>query len=169
VISCRGARPELNEMRKFVAGASAGGHTNELLILLLAAESIWQRMPDIYVTTMPISAVAYKRYAKPVRVIAEADRKKFFGVLWVVVKSLFLVLRDRPGMVVTTGSLPLAIYCVFAKYICRASVIWIDSVAQVDEMSMSGKLMLRVADQCFVQWPEVAEKYIDARYSGEVM
>lgn len=154
---------------RLVVGSSAGGHTNELLILLAAAQGRWPIEPVAYVTTMHIAASGFARYGKPVRVIGEADRRKPLQALVVLWLSLRWVLRDRPTVVVTTGSMPLAVYCIWAKLLLRSRVLWIDSVAQVDELSMSGRIMRRVADQCLAQWPEVAAKYADVQYAGEVM
>jgi hypothetical protein len=102
-------------------------------------------------------------------VVGEGDRRKplqDLGVLW---RTLRWVLHDRPDAVVTTGSMPLAVYCIWAKLVLGARVVWIDSVAQVDDLSLSGKVMRHVADMCLAQWPEVAGRYDDVEYAGEVM
>ncbi len=154
---------------RLVAGSSAGGHTNELLILLAAAQGCWPVEPAVFVTTMDIAAGGFARYGKPVRVIGEADRRKPLQALGVLWRSLRWVLHDRPTVIVTTGSMPLAVYCIWAKLLLRSRVLWIDSVAQVDDLSMSGRIMRRVADECLAQWPEVAQKYANVQYAGEVM
>lgn len=154
---------------RLVAGASAGGHTNELLILLDAGQGVWPVQPSVFVTTMEIAASGFARFGKPVRIIGEADRRKplqAFAVLW---RTMRWVLHDRPDVILTTGSMPLAVYCVWAKLLLRSRVVWVDSVAQVDDLSLSGKVMRRVADDCLAQWPEVAQRYSDVQYVGEVM
>jgi UDP-N-acetylglucosamine:LPS N-acetylglucosamine transferase len=163
--SARGVRRPL----KFIAGASAGGHANELLLLLEVAEGrLWPIAPTAYVTTMEITATAFASRGKPVYVIGESDRKKAFRAIGVFFRACFLALRLRPDLIVTTGSMPLAMFAICSK-LCGARVVWIDSIAQIEELSLSGRVMRHVADLCLAQWPEVAAKYPDVEYAGELL
>jgi len=151
-----------------VVGASAGGHANELLLLLKAAEGVWPVQPDAYVTTMDIAAAGFTKFGKPVHVIGESDRRKPLQAAAVLFRSFRLAVRLRPRAVVTTGSMPLALFCVWCK-LFGAKVVWVDSIAQIDKMSVSGRLMRHVADLCMVQWPELVARYPDVEYAGEVL
>ena len=71
-------------------------------------------------------------------------------------------------MVITTGSLPLAIFSLTCK-LFGAKIIWIDSVSQVSQISVSGRLVKPFADLFFVQWPELAKVYADVHYEGELI
>jgi UDP-N-acetylglucosamine:LPS N-acetylglucosamine transferase len=153
---------------KLVVGASAGGHATELLILLDAARGIWPVEPSVYITTMRIAAEGFAKHGKPVHVIGECDRRKPLQAIAVLFRTLCLAILERPDAVVTTGSMPLAMFCVWAKLL-GAKIVWIDSVAQIDEMSASGRLMRRIADLCLAQWPDVAARYADVEYAGEVL
>jgi UDP-N-acetylglucosamine:LPS N-acetylglucosamine transferase len=153
---------------KLVVGASAGGHATELHILLDAARGIWPLEPSAYVTTMHIEAEGFAKHGKPVHVIGECDRRKPLQVVFVLFRTLWLAIQERPDVVVTTGSMPLAMFCAWAKLL-GAKIVWIDSVAQIDEMSFSGKLMRRVADLCLAQWPDVAARNANVEYAGEVL
>lgn len=153
---------------KLFVGASAGGHANELQILLNAAREIWPVEPAAYVTTLEITAQGFAKHGKPVHVIGESDRRKPLQAVAVLWRSLALALRQRPDVVITTGSMPLAIFCLWSKLL-GARIVWIDSVAQIEEMSMSGRMMRRVADLCLAQWPDVAARYPNVEYAGEVM
>ncbi|HYS85321.1 MAG TPA: hypothetical protein VEN78_10015 [Bradyrhizobium sp.] len=153
---------------RLAVGASAGGHANELLILLDAAMGIWPVEPSVYITTMQIAVGGFAKRGKPVHVIGECDRSKPLQAIAVLFRTLWLAIRERPDAVVTTGSMPLAMFCVWAKLL-GAKIVWIDSVAQCDEMSASGKLMRRVADLCLVQWADVAARVDNVEYAGEVL
>jgi UDP-N-acetylglucosamine:LPS N-acetylglucosamine transferase len=157
------------EPLRLVAGASAGGHTNELLILLDAAQGVWPVQPAVFVTTMEIAGSGFARFGRPVRVIGEADRRKPLQALAVLWRAMRWVLHDRPDVIVTTGSMPMAVYSIWAKLLLRSRIVWVDSVAQVDDLSLSGKVMRRVADVCLAQWPEVSQRYPNVQYVGEVM
>jgi UDP-N-acetylglucosamine:LPS N-acetylglucosamine transferase len=158
---------EISDFR-LVVGASAGGHATELNILLDAALGIWPVQVSAYITTMQIAAAGFAQCGKPVYVIGECDRRKPLQTLAVMFRTLRLAIRLRPDAIVTTGSMPLALFCLWAKCL-GTKVIWIDSVAQCDEMSASGKLMRRVANLCLVQWADVAARVDGVEYAGEVL
>jgi UDP-N-acetylglucosamine:LPS N-acetylglucosamine transferase len=153
---------------KLIAGASAGGHANELELLLKAAGNSWPVQPHSYVTTLQITADGLARYGRPVHIIGEADRRKPFDAVLVIGRAFRLALRERPDVVVTTGSMPLAVFCLWAK-LFGARIVWIDSVAQIGRMSVSGRVMRHVADLCLVQWPDLVSKYPGVEYSGELL
>ena len=153
---------------KLVVGASAGGHANELQILLRNARGLWPAEPAAYITTMAIAASGFDAGNRPVHVIGECDRRKPLQAVSVLGRTLWLAFKERPDVVVTTGSMPLALFCIWSKLL-GAKVVWIDSVAQCDEMSASGKLMRRVANLCLVQWADLAARVGDVEYAGEVL
>jgi UDP-N-acetylglucosamine:LPS N-acetylglucosamine transferase len=152
---------------KIVAGASTGGHVNELLILLDAARAVWPQMPSAYVTTMKIGVKSFAAYGKPVYVLGEADRTKPLQSLMVFWRAFRTAWRLRPDVVVTTGSMPLALFSLWSR-VLGARIVWIDSVAQVERMSVSGRLAKRFASLCLVQWPGVAKTQPGVEYAGEL-
>lgn len=152
---------------KLVAGASAGGHVNELLILLRAALKHWPVQPSAYVTTMQIAVKSFADTGKPVLVLGEGDRLKPAQSLLVVWRALRAAIRLRPDIVVTTGSMPLAMFCLWSRLL-GAKIVWIDSVAQVEKMSLSGRIVRPFASLVLVQWPDLPPKYPGTEYAGEL-
>jgi len=150
---------------KVCVGASSGGHMTELLALLETAD-IWPVRPTLYVTTREIWANKLRALGTTY-IVGECDRKKPFKILLTLTRSISFVLKERPSVIITTGSLPIAIVCIVAK-VFGSKVVWIDSVAQLEDLSMSGKLMLKIADLLLTQWPEVAAKHPEAEYVGEL-
>jgi len=137
------------------------------LLGLLTTVGAWPVQPSIYVTSRPIWAKKLEELG-PTYVVGECDRNKPLQILITAWKSLRLVLRERPDVVISTGSLPIAILCLIAK-LFKSKVVWIDSIAQLDDLSMSGKLVRRYADVFITQWPEVAARYSNAEYVGELL
>lgn len=151
---------------KVCVGASSGGHMNELLRLLERSNS-WPHQPSFYVTTLETMAGKLRQKGK-VYIIGECNRQipiKIFGVL---ARSLKIILKERPDVVITTGSLPLAIVCLSAK-LFGAKIVWIDSIANIDRFSVSGRMMLPFANLFLTQWPELAEKYDNVEYAGTLI
>ena len=72
------------------------------------------------------------------------------------------------NVVISTGAAPGCLCCLIGK-LFGARVIWIDSLANVERMSLSGRIVARVADLLLVQWEDLAKRYRRARYAGSVL
>jgi len=137
------------------------------LLKLLEASGKWPQRPSFYVTTLPQLAEKLENFG-PTYVIGECNRLHPLGTVSVFFKAFKMVVAERPDVVVTTGSLPLAMVCLSAKLL-GARVVWIDSIANVDKFSMSGSLVRHFADLFLTQWPELAKKYRNAEYVGTLL
>jgi hypothetical protein len=80
------------------------------------------------------------------------DRLKLVALIFQLTRVL---IRERPRVVVTTGSGPGMIALALAKILLRSKTIWIDSIANCERMSSSGLQARRVADVWLTQWPEL--------------
>lgn len=141
----------MSRKKKLLAIASGGGHWVQLLRLRPAFEGC-----DVaYASVHPSSAeeVPGHRYYH----FRDASRKNKFAFLSVVFRMFWIVLRERPDVIVTTGSAP-ALICLSFGRMAGARTLWIDSIANVKELSASGQKAARVAHQCVAQWPQVAVK-----------
>lgn len=76
-------------------------------------------------------------------------------VVWQLIKILW---REKPAVVITTGSAPALICLGLAKVMFRSRTIWIDSIANVEKLSSSGAAARLVADVWLTQWPDLARK-----------
>lgn len=76
-------------------------------------------------------------------------------ILWQALSVLFLILRVRPDVVVTTGAAPGYFAILFAKKL-GAKTVWIDSIANVDRVSLSGAKAAKYADLFLTQWEHLA-------------
>ena len=136
---------------RVLAIASGGGHWVEL-----------QRLKPAFDDLDVVYASVYPEYAEDVpghrfysfRDVSRWDRFGFFVLFGQILKILF---KERPGIVITTGSLPCCITLIFAKYLLGAKTIWIDSIANAKQLSSSGKLAGKFADIWLTQWPAVAK------------
>uniref|UniRef100_A0A0D3FJY8 UDP-N-acetylglucosamine transferase subunit ALG14 n=2 Tax=Oryza TaxID=4527 RepID=A0A0D3FJY8_9ORYZ len=70
--------------------------------------------------------------------------------------AIWIIIRIRPQVVLGLG---------------WSSIFYIESIARVKKLSLSGLLLykLRIADQFFVQWPQLQQKYPRACYAGRLM
>ena len=137
--------------KRILAIASGGGHWVELQRLKPALKGL-----DV------VYASIYQEYANDVaghrfysfRDVSRWDR---FGFAVLLLQLLRIMLIERPEIVITTGSLPCCIALLLAKYLMGAKTMWIDSIANVQQISTSGKLAGKFADVWLTQWPSLAK------------
>lgn len=92
----------------------------------------------------------------PFETLRDTSRLKPWGLPLTVLKLVWLLLKHRPAMVVTTGALPGLLALWLAKRLLGARTVWLDSVANVEELSMSGRKARRYADLWLTQWEHLA-------------
>ncbi|CUM45523.1 UDP-N-acetylglucosamine transferase subunit ALG14 [Debaryomyces fabryi] len=86
------------------------------------------------------------------------------------IKSLYDLTRF-PSILLLNGpgtSVPLAYIIFLLKFLgfCKTKIIYIESLARVEQLSLSGILILPIADRLIVQWKQLALKYKRAEYYG---
>jgi hypothetical protein len=159
----------MNTKLKLCVGASSGGHMTELQSLL-RYKGDWPVAPCMLVATVASIGTAAEDDANATRsyVIGECNRNTPIDACRTLIRSLRIAIRERPDVVVTTGSLPLAIFCLACRLL-GSKIVWIDSVSQIDELSLSGRLVKPFSGLFLVQWPELAERFPGTRYVGELV
>src|SRR5207253_10371071 len=88
--------------------------------------------------------------------VKDASRKEKLNFLILIAQCLYVLLRERPQVVITTGSAPGFVMLALAKTVLRAKTMWIDSIANSEQLSLSGQQAGRFADVWLTQWPALA-------------
>ncbi|WP_202390110.1 UDP-N-acetylglucosamine--LPS N-acetylglucosamine transferase [Tsuneonella aeria] len=143
-----------------LAIASGGGHWDELLQL----RGAFQDTTVHYATTLPGLA---DRAGIRAHVIPDCNRKQPLRALRCAFALTALLVIVQPTVVVTTGALPGLLAIAIARKM-GVRTVWIDSVANADEMSLAGQKARRHADLWLTQWPAIAQQ-TGATYSGAVL
>ena len=149
--------------------ASTGGHLDELLQL----SPCFKKYDYSIVTEKTKSNMGLKKkHGKRVHYIIPGTYTtlgakivypfKLFFNCWI---SLFLMLKLRPDVVVTTGSHNVGPMCCLAK-IFRKKVIFIETFANRTSPTKAGRIIYKFADVFIVQWEEMLEFYPNAKYGG---
>jgi UDP-N-acetylglucosamine:LPS N-acetylglucosamine transferase len=146
--------------KRILAVASGGGHWAQLRRLRPAFDG-----HDVaYLTTdeghRPEVGTA-RFYA-----VRDGNRTSKLALLASAVQIGCVLLRERPDVVISTGAAPGYLAIRGAKLL-GARTVWIDSVANVDELSLSGRLASEKADLCLTQWPHLADGLVG--YKGSVL
>lgn len=148
--------------RRVLLVASAGGHWVQLSRLSPAFEGY----EASYATTL--DGVAAPSGSKPVTVIRDASRSNPAMFAIVFLQLLWLILRTRPHVVVSTGAAPGLLALPIAKAF-GARTVWIDSLANCERLSLSGRIARHFADLWLTQWPHLADPQAGLRCYGSVL
>ncbi|MCE6950273.1 UDP-N-acetylglucosamine--LPS N-acetylglucosamine transferase [Cereibacter sphaeroides] len=87
--------------------------------------------------------------------VPDANKDQKLRLIWLAICMLVTVLRVRPDVVISTGAAPGYFALRFGKML-GARTIWVDSIANAEEMSVSGVLARRWSDLWLTQWPHLA-------------
>jgi hypothetical protein len=102
-----------------------------------------------------------------VAVICDGNRWSKLNLLRSAAAVLWLVVRIRPDVVVTTGAAPGYFGCVFG-WCLGARIVWIDSIANAEKLSASGLSARRFTHLWLTQWSHL-ERESGPRYLGSVI
>lgn len=147
--------------RKILAVASGGGHWVQLLRLRPAFEG----HDAAFVTVNP----AYRSDVPDHRfyVVNDATRWNKAALVLQALRLLRILLAERPDVVVSTGAAPGYFAIRLARMLGKRTV-WLDSIANVEHVSMSGEKAGPHADLWLTQWPHLARAN-GPRFEGAVL
>ena len=143
--------------------ASAGGHVSQLIKL----SEGWKGHNTFCVTTTEVVRSRLTKFGC-VYVVGECNREHPIRVFMVLMRCIGIVFKERPDVVISTGAAAGCLLCLLFK-ILGSKIIWIDSITNVNRISLSGKIVRFFADLFLVQWPELAVRYKNAEYVGAVI
>ena len=144
-----------------LAVASAGGHWIELLRLKPAFDNC----EVIFLSTDPGNSVevdGFEFYH-----MSNATRRDFWNIFKMVFQLIKIMRKIRPDIIVTTGSAPGLMTLAIGK-IFGTKNVWIQSIADVTELSSSGKKARHFSDLYLSQWDNLAGQH-GLEYKGSVL
>lgn len=151
----------MNQAHKVLLICSGGGHWVQMSKLLPALDG-----KNIQIATVDTSVSAeypqcefiqvpdFNR-SEPVKVI------KGFGHIFQIVH------RSEASWVISTGAAP-GLMGLLAAKLLRKKTMWIDSVANPKQLSMSGRIASYFADELLTQWPALS-RCTKAKYRGRII
>lgn len=147
-----------------IAVSSFGGHWVQLLKL----KPSFSDYKVIYVSTEangPSELGKADKYHSISDVSADTGA---FALIKALVISIKLILLIRPAVVVSTGALPGLIILILAKLILNSKTVWIDSIANSEKLSVSGRMAKYFSNIYLTQWPHLADGE-KLKYIGRVL
>ena len=151
-----------HKRRRVLAVASAGGHWIQLSRLRPLFEE-----HDVHFVTTFRGTVA-PIVGAPLTIVRDASREDKLGVVWLTLQLITLIVVRRPQVIISTGAAPGYLALRIGKFL-SIRTIWLDSIANVEELSLSGKMARSCADMWLTQWPDLISKYPGLEYKGSVL
>jgi hypothetical protein len=144
-----------------LAVSSGGGHWVQLL-----------RLRPAFVGCQVLYITVSKAYAHDVpgerfRTIPDATRWNKLRLLWMAMRLAWIMVWYWPDVVVSTGAAP-GYFAVRLARFMGARALWIDSIANIEKLSMSGELARGRANLVLTQWPHL-ERDGGPLYRGAVL
>jgi hypothetical protein len=93
----------------------------------------------------------------PFYVVPDSNQSNKISAVRSALGIFILLLRLRPDFVVSTGAAPGYFAIRFGRWF-GARTIWVDSIANAEELSLSGQMAKGKANLWLTQWPQLASK-----------
>lgn len=127
----------------------------------------WSGHETCWITTTGVAREALSKDGR-VFTVGECNREHLLRVVRVLVRSICILAKERPKVIISTGAAVGCMVCFIGKML-GAKIVWIDSITNVERLSLSGRLVRPFADLFLVQWPELTKKYRRLEYAGTVI
>jgi len=147
---------------KILAISSGGGHWVQLLRLrpaFVGCDVVYATVEEGYRANIDPDA--------KFRLIPHATRWNKLGLVRALFAIIRLVWRERPDVVISTGAAP-GYFAIRVGNLFGARTIWVDSIANGEELSLSGQKAGPHATLWLTQWAHLA-KPNGPQYRGSVL
>jgi UDP-N-acetylglucosamine:LPS N-acetylglucosamine transferase len=136
-------------MTRVLAAASAGGHWEQMMLM----RDMLDQHEVAFATTNPDLPV--RAGITNATILPDCNRDQILDSLRCLIAAARLVLRFRPQVVISTGAAP-GFFCIIFGRLIGARTLWIDSVANAEQLSMCGKLSRHFSTRCITQWEHLS-------------
>lgn len=155
-------------MKKVMFISSTGGHFNELMQL----KPLFKKYDYYIVTEKDVITEGFKEeYKDRISYLLYGTRahmlKYIFQFTYNCFKTVYLYFKIRPKYIVTTGTHTAGPMCVLGK-IFGSKIIYIETFANRNTKTATGRLIYKFADLFIVQWEEMLKIYPKAKLGGSI-
>ena len=153
-------------MKKVLFVASTGGHLSELMQL----NKMFSYYDFNIITEKTKSNLSLKnKYKDKVSYLVYGTKDHLlsypFKLLFNCFKSLYLYLKIHPDYIITTGAHTAGPISLLGK-IFGSRLIYIETFANIETKTVTGRLLYPFADLFIVQWESMKKHYEDAVDGG---
>jgi UDP-N-acetylglucosamine:LPS N-acetylglucosamine transferase len=146
---------------RVLAISSSGGHWEQLMLL----RDSFADCDVSYAVTL--EGLAERSGLDAAVIVPDFNAQQPLKTLKGALKIVALVHSLKPDVVISTGAAPGLIAVAYGK-LRGARTIWVDSIANAQRLSLSGRLARHVADMWLTQWEHLASP-AGPKYAGAVL
>jgi len=101
-----------------------------------------------------------------------AKDDKVWQVAWKLAygfcRAAWLLYQIRPAVILGSGPAVMVPIALLGK-LAGVRIIFVETGSRVTALSLTGKIMLRIADLFFVQWEQLQERYPQTIFAGRLL
>jgi beta-1,4-N-acetylglucosaminyltransferase len=147
---------------KIILACTSGGHFSTMRGL----EPFWSQHERVWITDLKQDTKMLEGRDKVYWLPYQAPRD-WLTTLANFPKTFNILMKERPDIVISTGA-SIAVNLAVAAKILGIRFLYVESISRSEELSLSGKLIYPLADEFYVQWQQLTEKYSRAIFKGTV-
>jgi len=140
--------------KRILAVASSGGHWQQMLQIAPAFTrgNVTFAAPDPGLFDSARATLFNAEFTT----LKDYNQNEPLKVLMGLFETFDLVRRMRPDVVISTGAAPGLLSLLWGR-VFGARTIWVDSIANSEKLSLSGRLACRIAHVVLTQWEYLAD------------
>lgn len=151
----------MKKRKKICLISSSGGHYEQLKML----DKLKEQYDIFYVTEK--TKYSSKNDIFYIKQVNRKERMVIFKLVWILFQSLYIFLKEKPDVIISTGALSVIPMFFWGK-LFRKKTIFIESFAKITSGTKTGKLLYKFSDIFIVQWKELLKIYPRAKYLGSI-
>jgi len=157
-------------MKKILVVASGGGHVDQAIAVLPCLHGAHVELATYAgIVTPTMETVAVNKIHRMFLWGEVIGPKLAFSLCVNFLQFLFLLVTRRPEVILSTGSEMAIPAFLIGRCLPGTILIHLETAIRVHDLSLSGKVLLRLSNHFFVQWPKLEEKYKGkVRYIGRI-
>lgn len=145
---------------KLILVCTSGGH----FATMKGLEPFWSQHERVWVTDLQKDTEVLKGKEK-VHWLPYQGPRQIAPFLFNVPSALRITALEQPSLIVSTGA-SIAVNFALAAKVFGTQFTFIESVSRSQKLSLSGRLVYRLCDNFYVQWPNLCLKYPKVVFRG---
>ncbi|MBT3612586.1 MAG: oligosaccharide biosynthesis protein Alg14 [Flavobacteriales bacterium] len=147
-------------MKKILAISSSGGHWTQMQRIT----SSFSGNEVVYVSTLKgyVKEVSTCKYYQ----VKDASAWNKLNLIVLFFQLIKIIMNERPDIVISTGAAP-GLFAIIISRFVGAKTIWLDSIANYEQISLSGKLAKYFTHLHLTQWEHLTNQ--KTQFSGKVL
>jgi len=164
----------------------SGGHTMEMLALLrelphqrytpmavVIAQTDERSLPNLEVSRPDLFDQIEVFRIRRSREVGQSYISSIWTTLLATLDSVKVIFKFRPHLILCNGPgtcIPICMGGILVRFIAVEDprIVFVESFARVQTLSLTGHLLYYMADRFVVQWPQLSKKYPRAEYIGNL-